>query len=168
MEEYEKYVALAKEAGMTGALVISSDDVFFDIRANLKCAWGCDRGVTAGIKCDARGTTFEERVLMLKQYDHILVLHSHDARLLSESILELERVAFLDGHYFAFAVRSCNLCRECNAAKGGDCPHPDKVRPCDSLFGIDVYKTVRRLGLPCEVLKTTEDEQNRYGFLLID
>lgn len=45
---------------------------------------------------------------------------------------------------------------------------PDKVRPYDQMFGIDVYKTARNLGLPCEVLQNKNDIQNRYGFVLID
>lgn len=51
---------------------------------------------------------------------------------------------------------------------GEPCPFPDKVRPCDQMFGIDVYKTARNLGLPCDVLQDKNDIQNRYGFVLID
>jgi hypothetical protein len=39
---------------------------------------------------------------------------------------------------------------------------------CDSLFGIDVFKTARGLGLPIDVLKDKNEIQNRYGFVLID
>jgi len=168
MIQYRNFISQAKKMGMTDAILISPEDIGFDIRANLKCAWGCDRGVTPSIKCDPRGTTLEERVQMVKQYRHILLLHSHNVKRLSEVILKLERTAFLDGYYFAFALRACNLCTECKAIKGGDCTHPEKVRPCESLFGIDMYKTVRKLGLPCEVLQNKDEEQNRYGFLLID
>jgi predicted metal-binding protein len=87
---------------------------------------------------------------------------------LSAAVLEVERAAFLDGYYFAFAIRTCNLCEPCKAKQGNPCPTPDKVRPCDSSFGIDVYKTVRKLGWPCEVLKTKDEIQNRYGFVLLD
>ena len=168
MIQYRNFISQAKKMGMTDAILISTEDIYFDIRANLKCAWGCDRNITPSIKCDSRGTTLEERAQMVKQYRHILLLHCHDPKQLSEVILELEKTAFLDGYYFAFAMRSCNLCKECNALKGGDCTHPEKVRPCESLFGIDMYKTVRKLGLPCEVLQNKDEEQNRYGFLLID
>ncbi len=48
------------------------------------------------------------------------------------------------------------------------CLFPDKVRPCDQIFGIDVYRTARNLGLPCQVLQNKNDIQNRYGFVLID
>jgi hypothetical protein len=43
-----------------------------------------------------------------------------------------------------------------------------KVRPCDQSFGIDVYKTARQLGLPCEALQSKGAIQNRYGFVLLD
>ena len=115
-----------------------------------------------------RGTTYEERLEMVKQYNTILLLHSHNAQELSKVILEIERVVFLDGYYFAFALRSCNLCRVCQAIKGNDCIHPEKIRPCEGMFGINTFKTVGKLGLPIEVLQNKEAVQNRYGFLLID
>ena len=163
-----KYISLAKEANMVNSMIISPEDIYFDIRSNLKCRWGCADFFKESIKCHSRNTTYVERVEMIKKYNHILIVHSHNARELSITLLELERIAFLDGHYFAFAIRSCNLCQSCSVERGEACPHPDKVRPCDQLFGIDVYKTARCLGLPCEVLKNKDDTQNRYGFLLID
>jgi len=105
---------------------------------------------------------------MIKAYQNILLVHAHDARKLSQAVLEIERAAFLDGHYFSFAIRSCNLCKSCAIDLGKSCPTPNKVRPCDQSFGIDVYKTVRKQGLPCNVLQSKEDAQNRYGFVLIE
>ena len=168
VDKYGKYIELAKRHGMLDAIIIPSSDICFDIRANLKCCWGCDRQATADARCDSRGTTLDERIQMVKQYTAVLLLHSHNAQHLSEVILELEREAFLDGYYFAFALRTCNLCGECLLAKGEECPQPKKVRPCDSLFGIDVYRTVRKFKLPCRVLQSKNDTQDRYGFLLIE
>jgi predicted metal-binding protein len=165
---FEKYIDLAKQAGILNALIISPNDIVFDIRANLKCGWGCDRGITTSIKCDNRGTSYQERVQMVKQYNKIFLLHSNNPQQLSKVILKLEKSFFLDGYYFTMALRACNLCKECQAQKGKECLHPDQVRPCETMFGIDVYKTVRQLGLPCEVLRNKNDTQNRYGFLLID
>ena len=168
MKKYDKYVKLAKKLGMIDALIISPTDICFDIRTQLKCAWGCDRDFTPNAKCDNRCMTFDERLKIVKQYNAILLLHSHDAQELSKVILEIERFVFLDGYYFAFALRSCNLCEVCQAIKGNDCIHPEKIRPCESMFGIDIFKTVRKLGLPIEVLQNKEAVQNRYGFLLIE
>jgi len=164
----EKYIQLAKGLNMVDALIVSPNQISFDIRAILKCRWGCEDFRPGNIRCDNRGTTYQERVEMVKRYNHILMVHSHDARELSKAVLEIERTAFLNGYTFAFAIRTCNLCETCSVKQGDPCPNPDKVRPCDSIFGIDVYKTARNLGLPCEVLKTKEDIQNRYGFVLLD
>ena len=167
MSKLEKYVDLAKSLKMMNAMLISPKDVFFDIRAILKCRWGCENFFQNSLRCHTRDTTYQERVEMVKRYNDILLVHSHDARELSMAVLEIERRAFLDGYYFAFAIRTCNLCKSCAAEQGHPCPTPDKVRPCDQSFGIDVYKTARNLGLPCEVLQNQNGIQNRYGFVLL-
>jgi predicted metal-binding protein len=165
---YQRYVELAKSLKAVNAKMISPKNIFFDIRAMLKCRWGCEDFSQDSVKCGTRNTTYQERVEMIKSYNNILLVHSNNARELSHAVLEIEKTAFLDGHYFAFAIRTCNLCKVCAAQQGEPCPTPDKVRPCDESFGIDVYKTVRKLGLPCEVLQSKTDVQNRYGFVLID
>jgi predicted metal-binding protein len=38
----EKYVHLAKELKMVNAMIISPQQIFFDIRVILKCRWGCE------------------------------------------------------------------------------------------------------------------------------
>jgi len=164
----EKYVQLAKDLTMVDVLVISPKEIYFDIRAILKCRWGCEDFFPENIRCHPRGTSYPERIEMVMRYNHILLARSHDARELSAAVLEIERAAFLDGYYFALAIRTCNLCKVCAIRQGKPCPSPEKVRPCDQSFGIDVYKTVRNLGLPCEVLQSKDDVQNRYGFVLID
>jgi predicted metal-binding protein len=167
-ERLEKYVKMAGDLGMVHALWIGPQDFCFDRRAVLKCRWGCGDYSQENPRCSTRGTSFEERVAMVKDYMDILLLHCHDAHQLSKAVLEIERSAFLDGYYFAFAIRACNLCAECVVQRGGTCPTPEKIRPCDQSFGIDVYKTARELGLPCEPLQNPDDLQNRYGFVLIE
>jgi len=105
---------------------------------------------------------------MIKAYKKILLVHSHDARELSKAVLEIERAAFLDGYYLSFALRYCRLCKNCAVDNGKSCPTPEKVRPCDASFGIDVYRTVRKKGLPCDVLHNKKNVQNRYGFVLLE
>ena len=168
MSNLDKYVQIAKELKMADARIISSDDICFDIRAILKCRWGCEDFFNQNIKCSARDTSFQERTEMIKAYQSILFLHSHDARELSKAVLEIESTAFLDGYYFSLAIRCCNLCKSCAIDQGKSCPTPEKVRPCDQSFGIDVYRTARSQGLPCDVLQSRDDVQNRYGFVLIE
>lgn len=167
MSDGDKYVQMALDLNMRNARMIAPGDIVFDLRALLKCRWGCRDYFKPSIKCHPRNTSFQERVDMLKAYQSILLVHAHDAGELSQAVLEIERAAFLDGHYFSFAVRYCKLCQTCPVDQNKPCPTPEKVRPCDQSFGIDVYNTVRNQGLPCDVLQTRQDVQNRYGFVLI-
>ncbi len=168
MSKLDKYIDLAKDLNMANAKIISPADIFFDIRAILKCRWGCEDFFENSMKCHTRNTSYRERVEMIKAYKSILLVHSHNATELSKAVLEIERTAFLDGFYFAFAIRYCNLCKVCAIAEGKPCQTPEKVRPCDQSFGIDVYKTARNMDLPCQVLQSKDDIQNRYGFVLIE
>jgi predicted metal-binding protein len=168
VSKFDKYIQISKDLRMVNAKIISPDDIYFDIRAILKCRWGCEDFFNQTIKCNTRNTSYEERTEMVKAYQNILFVHAHDARDLSRTVLEIERTAFLDGYYLSFALRYCNLCKSCLVDRGKPCPTIEKVRPCDQSFGIDVYKTARSQGWPCEVLQNKEDVQNRYGFVLLE
>jgi predicted metal-binding protein len=67
-----KYVALAKKLKMINAETLSARDIFFDIRALLKCRWGCEDYSQESIRCHIRGTALEERLAIVKQYNRIL------------------------------------------------------------------------------------------------
>ena len=168
MANLDKYIHMAKELKMVDARIITSGEIYFDIRAKLKCRWGCEDFFNQSIKCHTRNTSYQERTEMIKAYQNILLVHSHDARALSHAVLAIEKAAFLDGLYFSFAVRACRLCKICQVDQDKPCPTPEKVRPCDQSFGIDVYKTARKQGLPCDVLQDKEHIQNRYGFVLLE
>ncbi len=162
------YIDLAKELGMADAVLLKPDQVSMDPRALLKCRWGCEDFTKRTLKCSTRETSFAERRDMILSYGNILMVHGHDAHKLSLAVLEIERRAFLDGNHFAFALRYCKICPKCALDQGKDCVHPDKLRPCDQAFGIDVFRTAREAGFPLQVLQHKDDQQNRYGFVLLD
>ena len=167
----ERYIELAKKLGIQNARLIAPDDIVFDVRAQLKCRWGCSLALSGGdfnMRCSGGGTTFAERQAMIRAYRHILLLHTDDVVLASCAALDIESAAFVDGHYFAFALRYCNLCIRCAVEAGKKCPTPKLVRPCESSFGIDVFATARRQGLPIDVVQQEGDEENRYAFVLIN
>ncbi len=161
-----EYVQLAKNLGMINAKIIRSDAIHFDSRTLLKCKWGCDDPDT--VKCSDRDIPYEMRIQIVKSYQHILLLHSDDVHKLYSAGLKIERQAFLDGHRYAFLISPCYFCPSCEVANGNPCVAREKIRPCDSLFGIDVYKTVREQDLPCDILKDKNQPQNRYAFLLLE
>ena len=168
MTNFHKYIRMAEELKMANARILSSEDICFDIRAIMKCRWGCEDFFSQTIKCNTRNTSNQERMEMVRAYRKILLVHSHDAGALSRAVLAMERAAFLDGYYLSFAIRYCMLCKSCVVDQGKPCPTPEKVRPCDQSFGIDVYQTARNQGLPCDVLQDPNDVQNRYGFVLLE
>ncbi len=163
----EKYIQLAAELKMLHAKLIGPEDIVFDIRTLLKCHWGCENHDDQSFKCQDRNTSFEERLQMIKSYHNILFIHSNNDRDVSRAAVEIERQAFLDGHHLAFAIRYCNLCRQCAVDDGKQCITPQKVRPCEAIFGVDVYETAKRHDLPCYPLQDKTELQNRYGFILI-
>ena len=73
----EEYVKLAKKLGIADARLITPDDIVFDVRAQLKCCWGCSLAQTGGdfnMRCNDGGTTFAERQAMIRAYRNILLL----------------------------------------------------------------------------------------------
>jgi predicted metal-binding protein len=165
----EKYRDMALEMGAVNARLITPEDLFFDKRVILKCRWGCDfNGVAESPKCGRRGIGYEDGVEMIRAYRNILLVHNHDAHRLTKILLAVERRAFLDGLYLAFTLRACYFCKECSTTEERGCIAPAKVRPCDQAFGLDVYKTATTLGLPCYPLQSKDEQQNRYGFALLD
>jgi hypothetical protein len=68
MSRLNKYIDLAKKLNMVDAKIISQQDVFFDIRAILKCRWGCEDFFENSIRCHPRNTSYQERVDMIKRH----------------------------------------------------------------------------------------------------
>jgi len=163
----EKYIDLALELKMCHARLISPNQMVFDIRTLLKCHWGCENYDNQSYKCQKRDTLFEDRLKMIRAYKQILLVHAHDGQDVSRAVLEIERRAFLDGYHLSFAIRYCGLCKKCAVDEGNPCIQPLKVRPCEAIFGIDVYETAKLHGLPCYPLKEKDETQNRYGFVCI-
>jgi len=164
----QKYIDLAKDMGLPNAKALKPDQVIFDPRARLKCHWGCQDYFHPSPKCGSRGLSLAECQDMVGRYKNILLLHGHDAHLLSQAVLAVEAAAFRDGLYMAFGIRYCNWCKVCAVDQGKDCVSPEKVRPCEQALGIDVFRTAREAGLPIQVLQSKDEAQNRYGLVLID
>ncbi len=103
------------------------------------------------------------------------------------TVYELEQHAFYSGYYraLAFGAYPCYFCEDCVAEEATgpvnlsfkrDCRHAEKVRTSMEAVGIDVFATVRNLGLPIEVIPCKGNEYGKfmhprfdsYGLLLIE
>jgi len=107
-------------------------------------------------------------------------------RWIGDTVYELEQHAFYQGYYksLAFAAYPCIYCDECVAEQSEGvvdlslkraCRHAERVRTSMEAVGVDVFATVRKLGLPIEVIPCegnvygmiTHTNLNSYGLLLV-
>ena len=165
----EKYVALAKEMGAKNAIEFNIEDIAFDSRVVLKCIFGC------GDFGKAHTCPYQRSPLSMKEYQEIferyswgIVIGCADKKTSQKISFEIERTAFLDGYYFAFSLSDCGLCKECSKVNGEECRIPQKARPAFHAVGIDVFKTVNKLGLPLQVAQTRDDETNWYSAVFFE
>jgi len=160
----EKYIEFALSLGAEHAVMVSPEQIVFDGRTLLKCMFGCsDWGL--GCTCPSREGFLkpQEFEILLRKYKSVLIIHSHDKEIAQKAAYAVERQAFLDGDVLAFSMSDCALCAECAGKKGGACRNVKLARPAFHSVGIDVFSTVKKLGLPLEPLKDPEEEQNWYS-----
>lgn len=165
----DKYCKAALEMGADHAVPFTIDQIAFDSRTILKCMFGCsDWGY--GLTCPSRKGSLMpwEYEKVLKKYQWGIIIHSGDKKVSQEVSYAIERMAFLDGYYFAFSLSDCACCAKCAGFSGGRCANPGKARPAFHSVGIDVFKTVRQFGLPIDTLKHEEDPQNWYSAVFIE
>lgn len=165
----DKYIKKALEMGADHAVKFTLDDICFDPRTLLKCMYGCkDWG--KGHTCPSRpgSLTPWEYEQLFKKYSWGVIIHATDKKISQDASFAIESVAFTDGYYFAFSLSDCALCGECKGFKGCDCANLRKARPAFHSVGIDVFKTVKKFGLPLYTLKETTDEQNWYSAVFVE
>lgn len=165
MEKFAKYIKRAKKLGAKDAKVIFARSVVTAEWVRLKCRFGCG-GYAQSLTCPPYSPTPQETGRMLKEYKRGLLIHGDRYADMREIVTALEREAFLDGYWKAFAMASgpCEYCKTC----GEHCRHPRKARPSMEACGIDVFTTVRANGYPIEVVRSKSCKANYYGLLLLE
>ena len=165
----DKYISLAKELGATNAVKFNIEDIAFDPRVILKCIFGCgDYGKNHTCPYQKSPLTMDEYKQTFLHYSYGVIIHCKDKKTSQKVSFEVERQAFLDGHYFAFSLSDCGLCKECSRIHNKDCNVPERARPAFHAVGIDVFKTVRKFDLPLEVAQTKESDINWYSAVFIE
>ena len=159
---------LALKLGARDAKQISVESIVTAPWVRVKCQYGCG-GYGQCLTCPPYSPTPEETARMLKDYQIAVLIHGDDHTDVTVIAARIERKAFLDGYYKAFAIGSgpCRLCDECNL-EDKECLHPEDARPAMEACGIDVFQTARNNGVPIEVVKNRTCEQNYSGVVLIE
>ncbi len=164
-----QWIAKALEMGAAHAVPFVISDIAFDPRTLLKCMYGCDDWGKLHT-CPSRpgSPSIAEYHDMFSRYRWGIIVHSHEKKPAQLISYELERLAFLSGHPLAFSLSDCALCKRCAGHSCEPCRFPQKARPAFHSVGIDVFATVRRLGLPLEPLLTPDQEQNWYAAVFVE
>ena len=159
--------------GAADAVPFTLDDIVFDTRTLLKCMFGCeDWG--KGLTCPSRknNVSLAEYKEMLSRYKWGVLVHAHDKHTSQRASYEMELHAFRAGYYFAFSLSDCGLCKTCAGFDSPDatCRFPRKARPALHSVGIDIFATVKKMGLPLYTLKDdgSREEQNWYAAVFVE
>lgn len=166
----------------SNAKVIQVQSIVVQGWPSMKCRYGCDCHAKY-FSCPPFAPTPEETQAMLASYEEALLVEFSaladfaDQKKPRQAMLDLERLAFLEGCYkaFAFAGGPCRLCKRCQAEEFAIanrstmkyCLHRTKLRPSMEGSGIDVYATVRAAGLSLEVVKNKDQPFKSFGLLLL-
>jgi len=163
------YVRKAIEMGADHAVGFGIGDIVFDPRVILKCIFGCsDYGRIHTCPYQKSPLGMEEYERIFKNYKRGVIIGCAGKHKSQEISLEIERLAFLDGFYFAFSLSDCGLCEKCAKSVCAECRFPQQARPAFHSVGIDVFKTVKQLGMPIGVLKDKTDAQHWYSAVFIE
>jgi predicted metal-binding protein len=155
-------------AGVRTVRILTGTDIETAPWVRLKCQFGCD-GYAQCLVCPPYTPTPEEMRKVLDTYRRALLIHFEPEADVKETVVELEREIFLQGAWKALGLGAgpCYLCQSCTR-KVGECRHAERARPAPEACGIDVFATVRKAGLPIEVVRTTRQCPNYYGLILVD
>jgi predicted metal-binding protein len=174
-EKIETYI---QEIGLSDFKWIDPKEILVAQWVRIKCEFGCsDYGLGT---CPPNTPTVEECRDFFKEYNHGLVIRltkSADkdnypadwSREMTNKLLELERKIFLSGFQKAFLLNQtcCCLCKDCSGDRL-NCKDKRNSRPSPEAFAVDVYKTVRNIGMEINVVSENPSEMNRIAILLIE
>ena len=175
----KKLEGLFAERGFEEFTWIDPREIVVTRWVRMKCVFGCD-GYGRNATCPPNTPSVEECRRFFDEYRVAALFHFQKrvakpelrkpwARKTNARLLAIEREVFLAGHQRAFLLPmdSCELCAECPGARA-ECRHPKAARPTPESLAVDVFATVRRYGLPIEVLADYRDAMNRYAILLVE
>ncbi len=157
-----------EKSGVRDARIICPSEVETAAWVRLKCQFGCD-GYGQCLVCPPFTPLPEQMRTVLDAYHRAILIHFAREADVKAIVVDLERSIFLRGAWKAFSLGAgpCYFCRDCPVEKR-QCRHPERARPAMEACGIDVFSTVRKAGLPLEVVTHRRQCPNYYGLILVD
>lgn len=145
----------------------------------MKCMFGCQEyGRCAA--CPPHVPAVSECRQFFNEYEQAVILHFQKnldnpddrhawSREVNLELLDLEKAVFTAGFHKAFLLfmDNCGICKHCKTSRE-ECKQPRSSRPTPEGLAVDVFATVKKIGMPIEVLSDYKQTMNRYAFLLIE
>lgn len=174
----QKIETIIAEKGFSDYKWINPKEIVVAHWVRVKCSFGCsDYGLGT---CPPNTPSVNDCDSFFKEYDCGLVIRlnkyadkasypSDWSREMTNKLLDIEREVFLTGFQKVFLLNQtcCSLCKDCSKNRL-DCKDKTKSRPSPESFAVDVYQTVRNLGLEINVVSDNPAEMNRIAILLIE
>jgi len=144
----------------------------------VKCTFGCgDYGLGA---CPPNTPSVDDCRSFFKEYEDGLIIKlnkfadrnaypSEWSKEMTNKLLEIERDIFLSGHQKVFLLNQtcCDVCKDCSGNRT-NCIDKKNSRPSPESFAVDVYQTVRNVGMEINVVSENPAEMNRIAIILVE
>ena len=168
LSDEELCKTVRQKSGVIDARIVSPSEVETAAWVRLKCQFGCGCYGQC-LVCPPFTPTPAEMRKVLDAYRRAVLIHFDTEADVKAIVAELERSIFLRGAWKAFGLGAgpCYFCKDCPVEEG-QCQYPERARPAMEACGIDVFSTVRKAGLPIEVVRTHRQCPNYYGLILVD
>ncbi len=179
MNKYEELEALFAKHGLAEFRWVQPGNIATGQWVRMKCTYGCP-GYGQNACCPPNVPAVAECRQFFDEYTLAAIFHFQKTLAdpeerhawsagINQALLKLERDVFLLDYPKAFLLfmDSCGLCEECPGRRE-ECQNTYSARPTPEALAVDVFTTVRRCGLPIEVVKDYDQPMNRYAILLID
>ena len=178
MENRNKIESIVTKQGFTDYTWIDPKKIIVAQWVRVKCMFGCgDYGLGT---CPPNTPSVRDCDSFFKEYKRGIVIRltkfidkekypSDWSRDITKRLLEIEREIFLSGYQKAFLLNQtcCSLCNDCTGTRL-DCKDKKNSRPSPEAFAVDVYQTVRNLGMEINVISNNPSEIHRFAFVLIE
>ena len=178
MVNKEKIESILKNQDFTDYKWIKPKEIVVAHWVRVKCTFGCaDYGLgtcppntPSVIDCDSFFKEYESALIIrLNKFADKNAYPSDWSKEMTNKLLDIEREIFLMGFQKVFLLNQtcCSLCKDCSGNRP-DCKDKTKSRPSPESFAVDVYKTVRNVGLDINVVADNPSVMNRIAILLIE
>jgi predicted metal-binding protein len=176
--DQKKIDSFIQEAGFSDYKCINTSDIVVAQWVRVKCTFGCsDYGLGA---CPPNTPSVQECRDFFNEYHYGFVIRlakyadkdhypSAWSREMTNKLLDLERRIFLEGYHKVFLLNQtcCCVCNDCSGNRL-ECKDKKKSRPSPEAFAVDVYTTVRNIGMELNVVSQNPAEMNRVALLLVE